>query len=261
MKLDEVIKITRVSQNITIFTGAGLSEEAGIPTFRGENGLWDEFGKKFSTWQDVFFTLNHSPNEFREFFIHFVEPILNANPTKGHRAISELQKLKKISVITQNIDDLHSLAGTKSVTEIHGNLFEITNFNGNTTKIDKELFKRIVDRLSLTRYENLSLEILLDILNPILSFGQNGIKRPNLTMFGDPLDENKWNIANEACKSCDCLLIIGTSRTVYPAASLVDIARNNRANIVSINPGIEDNEENMCMKAGSALEIISASLL
>lgn len=256
MKLDDAKKIIDSSESIAFFTGAGLSQASGIPTFRGENGLWDDFGENFSTWKDMFSSIYQQPNEFKKFFINFVEPIIHSKPNAGHDMIAKMQNIKPTSVVTQNVDDLHMLAGSKAVVELHGNIYEQIDLSGNVQKIDKEVFTEIISKLRSMSDNELSSSVLINLLLPILEIEPQRIRKPNLIMFGDQLSPEKWESAKYICKQCDCLIVVGTSRTVFPATSLIEIAKDNEADIISINPDIADDKHNICMKADKALEKI-----
>lgn len=256
MNIENAGRTLNFAKEITFFTGAGLSAESGIGTFRGENGLWDEFGKYFSTWNDLIQSIYERPYEFSKFFINFVEPILVSSPNAGHQVISSFQKIKPTNVVTQNIDDLHQQAGSTRVIELHGNLYEQKNETGNITKIQKSVFQTILEKLSISSKKEITSSFLLETLKPILEFDASKLRKPNLVMFGDPLDQIKLDSAKEMCNQCDCFVVIGTSGTVIPAAFLVDIAKINNATVISINPGEPDTKYNLSMKAGYALSQI-----
>src|SRR5580704_14259771 len=111
----------RKARNVVVFTGAGISAESGIPTFRDADGFWQRFPpEQFATWSGLLRTALTRPQLVAEFVLNVVEPVAKAAPNAAHRAVAELQKYAKTSVVTQNIDGLHQSAGSTHVHEIHG---------------------------------------------------------------------------------------------------------------------------------------------
>ena len=111
----------------TFFTGAGVSAESGVPTFRDQDGFWNRFPPaRFAHWAGLERLIQEEPLLIAEFISEFVRPIVMAQPNAAHRAIADLEKLDKdVTVVTQNIDGLHQTAGSSHVVEIHGSLFEV----------------------------------------------------------------------------------------------------------------------------------------
>ncbi len=118
----------RAAHEIMVFTGAGVSAESGIPTFRDDSGLWQEFPpKRFATWQGLLDTAAREPRRLAEFLFAVLAPIAAAAPNAAHRAIAAAERHKGIKVVTQNVDGLHQEAGSTCVYEIHGSFFEIVS--------------------------------------------------------------------------------------------------------------------------------------
>src|SRR5687768_10595357 len=115
----------REAQRIVVFTGAGISDESGIPTFRDADGLWQEFPpNQFATWPGLLRVAAREPRRLARFLRAVIEPIAVANANAAHRAIEKLEHYKHVTVITQNIDGLHQDAGNTIVHEVHGSILE-----------------------------------------------------------------------------------------------------------------------------------------
>jgi NAD-dependent deacetylase len=120
--LERASSMLRVARSIAVFTGAGVSAESGIPTFRDGDGLWSRFPpERFARWQSLEQLIRHKPLLVAEFVLELLHPIVSARPNSAHEAIANLERLNKEAVvITQNIDGLHQRAGSTLVAEIHG---------------------------------------------------------------------------------------------------------------------------------------------
>jgi NAD-dependent SIR2 family protein deacetylase len=111
----------RTAREVVVYTGAGISAESGIPTFRDEDGFWQRFpAEEFATRQGLVHTALHRPHQLADFIYSVLHPIAVAKPNAGHRAIADLEKHTGVTVVTQNIDNLHQEAGSTIVHEIHG---------------------------------------------------------------------------------------------------------------------------------------------
>jgi NAD-dependent deacetylase len=198
------------AENIVFVTGAGISQESGIPTFRGKDGLWRKFDAMKLATIEAFY---ENPKLVWEWYEERRQNILAANPNPGHLAIAQLEKYKKIHVLTQNIDGLHQRAGSKHVYELHGSIITIK-----CTVCD---FK---DRITSSFTQ----------LPPICNCGN--ILRPDVVWFGEPLPQDVWNEAMEKASSCDVMVVVGTSLAVSPANLLPVYAKQNGAVMVEVNP-------------------------
>ncbi|MBN2868172.1 MAG: NAD-dependent deacylase [Flavobacteriaceae bacterium] len=180
-------------KHLVVLTGAGMSAESGLKTFRDENGLWEGHDVMIVASPQGFAS---NPNLVLEFYNQRRRQLKTVQPNAAHEALAELENDYKISIITQNVDDLHERAGSSNVTHLHGELFKARN---------------ITDDNSVVDWED---DIVLGTTD------KNGIQlRPHIVWFGEdvPLFEKAINI----CQTADILLIIGTSLQVYPAASLM----------------------------------------
>ena len=203
------------SKHIVVFTGAGISSESGIPTYRGTDGVWSKYNPNIYADINVFL---QDPTYYWKYFKYERYPIIKkAKPNDAHKAIVKLEKQGKIyRVITQNIDGLHQLAGSSNVIELHGNTRRISCLN----------CKKQYDMGEI--YEKLKKE-----LPPRCKCG--GVLKTDTVLFGEPLPKHAIDEAEIASKNCDLFLVLGSSLVVYPAANLPVVAKNNDSLLVIIN--------------------------
>ena len=198
------------AKKIVFVTGAGISQESGIPTFRGNDGLWRKYDPMQLATIDVFY---QNPKLVWEWYEDRRKNILAAKPNAGHAAIADLAKYKQVWVLTQNIDGLHQRAGSKNVLELHGSIITIK-----CTVCD---FK---DKITNGFSE----------IPPICKCGN--ILRPDVVWFGEPLPQNVWEEAMIQASQCDVMVVAGTSLAVSPANLLPDYAKQNGALMIEVNP-------------------------
>lgn len=229
----------RRAERVVVFTGAGISAESGIPTFRDADGFWHRFPpEQFATWQGLLQVATTDPHAVAEFVMHVVEPIARADANPGHRALAELGREKPTTIVTQNIDGLHQSAGSSHVREIHGSLLEVVDIARAQIVKRYERVELVQIAESLRKYvERQSTLIgLLWELRQRYPFDWMGRHRPNLVLFGDALAEPAWTEARAAVEHCDLLLSVGTSGAVYPAAMLPITAEAAGATVISVDP-------------------------
>ncbi|MEA3432867.1 MAG: NAD-dependent deacylase [candidate division WOR-3 bacterium] len=218
--------------NVVALTGAGVSKESGIPTFREKGGLWDRYDPSiYGSIVGLSSLFLFKPHRIRDFIVDIYEGIISATPNPAHFALAKLEEEGKITcIVTQNIDNLHQEAGSKRVYELHGNIYvERCIRCGKRHKRSKEEIKGILDFLkSARRYE-----ILSKIL-PKCECG--GRKRPDVVLFGESLPQEEFEEAYNEVRNCKSLLLVGTSGVVYPAASLPYLAKEVGATIIEISP-------------------------
>ena len=215
MKMFELIEDEiKKFQKIVFVTGAGISQESGIPTFRGKEGLWRNYDAMKLATIDAFYD---NPKLVWEWYNERRTNIFQAHPNPGHEAIAELEKYAEVVVLTQNIDGLHQKAGSSKVLELHGSIMKI--------------------KCSVCDYKE---EILTEIseLPPLCKCGN--ILRPDVVWFGESLPQDVWQNAINLATNCDLMIIAGTSLVVSPANTLPIYAKQNNATLVEINP--EDTE-------------------
>ena len=206
MNTDNITKLAEIVKNsrkIVFFGGAGVSTESGLKDYRSKDGIYNTYNKYGISPEEIlsidFFEEN--PQTFyqfyREFFLH------NVKPNKAHTALAKLEQSgKKVTVVTQNVDNLHQLAGSKNVLELHG-----TAEKYYCAKCGK----------------NYSKEYIADKTKPVPHCTQcDGIVRPLVTLYGEMLDDFVTQCAIRAIWEADVLIIGGTSLTVYPAASFIN---------------------------------------
>ena len=198
------------AEKIVFVTGAGISQESGIPTFRGKDGHWRKHDPMKLATIDAFY---EDPKLVWEWYEDRRKNILAAQPNPGHKAIAELEKYVKVVVLTQNIDGLHQRAGSTNVLELHGSIIRIK-----CTVCD---FK---DEVTST----------FERLPPICKCGE--MLRPDVVWFGEGLPQDVWGEAINHANSCDVMIIAGTSLVVSPANSLPRYARQNNSILIEVNP-------------------------
>jgi len=251
----EAVSILQKSENIVVFTGAGVSAESGIPTFRDTEGLWSKFPPLlFATWPGLFLTGILVPGRLRQFLIALLEPIVNADPNPAHRAIAELEQHKQVTVITQNIDGLHQRAGSSNVLEVHGTLFETRSIGAHGSgPLTLNDLKEVVEALRNMEGGLWPLPEILQTVRPMFGIDLKGMHRPDVVLFGQGLPGKVWTASVEAVERCDCLLSVGTSGTVYPAAGLPEKAQTAGASIIGV--GLEPVRADVWLEgpAGSVL--------
>jgi len=211
MKMFELIKEQiKKTKKIVFVTGAGISQESGIPTFRGKDGLWKNHDVMKLATIDAFYD---DPKVVWDWYNERRKNIFQAQPNQGHKAIAELEKYAEIVVLTQNIDGLHQKAGSTKVLELHGSIIKI--------KCSVCDFKDEIH----TEYSK----------NPPLCKCGN-ILRPDVVWFGESLPQNVWRKAITIAGECDLMIIVGTSLVVSPANTLPIYAQQNNAIMIEINP-------------------------
>ncbi len=223
--MDELIgKIAELladSKHAVVFTGAGISAESGIPTFRGKNGLWKRFDPEEVASIRGFM---RNPKAFWNFARELILKT-KAKPNAGHYAIAELEKMGIVkAVITQNIDMLHQKAGSKRVLELHGSLKFVDCLDcGKTYRWDD-----LVDRIERGK-------VACDECgSPYL--------KPRIVFFGEALPKEVLSEAIEEAKRSDVFIVVGSSLQVYPAASIPFIAKDSGAKLVVINADPTDKD-------------------
>jgi len=170
-------------------------------------------------------------------FIHAVLHPTVAKPNAGHRAIAEMEKHVGVTVVTQNIDNLHQEAGSTIVHEVHGSLFEVVTRKGHFLGLlSRRQLVQIAEALSRARRGWLVLPRVLLAIRPLAGLGLRGLHLPRIVLFGDAMAESAWSQAMESARRCDCMIQVGTSGTVLPAATLPSEAKAAGAKVITIDP-------------------------
>jgi NAD-dependent protein deacetylase/lipoamidase len=196
---------------VTVLTGAGISADSGVPTFRGADGLWRNFRAEDLATPEAF---ARDPRLVWEWYNWRRELIATKSPNPAHYALADLERrTERFWLITQNVDGLHRAAGSQKLSEIHGNIW----------------------RVRCTRCGRMdeNREVPITILPSCADCG--GLLRPHIVWFGESLATEDLDRSYEALGRCELLLIIGTSGIVYPAASFAPVAKTAGAFVVEIN--------------------------
>jgi NAD-dependent deacetylase len=220
-KINKVVEMIAAAKKVVVFTGAGVSTESGIPDFRSPGGLWSRFDPDDFTI-DKYLSSGQTRRKMWEVLLEG-GLLRDAAPNPAHYAIAELEKMAKlISVITQNIDNLHQKSGNTPaiVRELHGNMKWVVCL-GCHRRFPLEV---ITDHVSFK-----------DSIPACKTCG--GILKPDVIFFGEPLPEKTLRVAVKESQACDLFIVIGSSLVVYPAASLPLYAKRSGARIVIINLG------------------------
>lgn len=198
------------AKKIVFVTGAGISQESGIPTFRGKDGLWRNYDAMKLATIDAFYD---DPKLVWEWYNERRQNIFASKPNDGHLAISELENFVDVVVLTQNIDGLHQQAGSSKVLELHGSIVKI---KCTVCDFKDEIFTEFSEFPPLCKCGN--------------------ILRPDVVWFGEGLPQNVWEEAIIHANNCDVMIIAGTSLVVSPANTLPIYAKQNNATLIEVNP-------------------------
>lgn len=208
---EEVAELLVNQRRCVALSGAGISAESGIPTFRSKGGLWEKFDPVVYASAEVF---RQDPSKYWLIRGEFIRNYDSYRPNPGHHALAELEEMGILRhVITQNIDGLHKKAGSSRVAEIHGSLREIY-----CLRCGKEYLAPDVPEGD----------------PPYCDCG--GVLKPNTVLFGEQLPREELETAYRESSTCKSMLVIGTSAVVQPAASLPSLAKQNGAVIIEVNP-------------------------
>ena len=199
------------ASSIAVLTGAGISADSGVPTFRGEDGLWRRFRAEDLATPEAF---RRDPVLVWEWYNWRREIMATKNPNAAHHALVKLERqTRSFTLITQNVDGLHAKAGSKNITEIHGNIWKT--------------------RCTVCGDVSHNFDVPITILPHCKKC--NGLLRPHIVWFGESLDPADIKRSMDAMHTCEVLLVIGTSGIVQPAASFVSTAKGAGAYVVEIN--------------------------
>ncbi len=219
MLCEEAGRILAKAKFAIAFTGAGISAESGVPTFRNANGLWRNYKPEELATPGAF---RRNPKLVWEFYKWRMRLIAKARPNRAHLALARLEKMGIIkAVITQNVDDLHREAGTENLIELHGNIFRVRC----TSCAYRENLK-----------ESGRLEEFLASEDLPRCPRCGSLLRPDVVWFGEPLPQDALERAFELASKADVALVIGTSGVVYPAAYIPYVVKEHGGRVIEINP-------------------------
>ena len=207
------------AESVAVLTGAGMSAESGIPTFRGRGGLWRNYSPQDLATPEAF---ARDPRLVWEWYDWRRGLIAKAEPNPSHRALVELERHKteapqrreSFTLITQNVDGLHDRAGSRNIVKLHGDIWQVRCIGcGKEERNDQVPLSEIPPRCPC-----------------------GALLRPGVVWFGEPLPQDEWARADRASRSAQVFMLIGTSAVVYPAAGLAELARASGAKVAVINP-------------------------
>ena len=221
-----------------VLTGAGISAESGIPTFRDAlTGLWARFRPEELATPEAF---DRNPRLVWEWYEARREFVRQAEPNAGHRALAALAgRVPQLTLVTQNVDGLHQKAGSTGVLEYHGNILR-----------DRCMAEQVVS----ARAPGPSSE-----LPHCATCG--GLLRPDVVWFGEAIPPDAMRLADDAARDCDVFLSIGTSSLVYPAAGLAETALRHRATVIEVNPLPTDLSQSAAVVLRGAAGVMLPELL
>ncbi len=207
---EEFIEKLKKAKSLLFFTGAGISAESGIPTFRGDEGLWKKFKPEELANFNAFI---RNPDMVWEWYQYRRKIINEAEPNAAHITIKELEKFFEVNVVTQNVDNLHGRAGSKNIYELHGNIERNFCIDCKTFYNKDFIFENEVPKCEKC----------------------GGLIRPDVVWFGENLPQDVFQQAEEKAKKADICFVVGTSAVVYPAAYIPITAKEYGAYLVEIN--------------------------
>ncbi len=200
------------ARSVAVLTGAGISAESGVPTFRGPGGLWRQYRPEDLATPEAF---RRDPRLVWEWYDWRRQRIAQAQPNAGHEALVRLEASKpSFTLITQNVDGLHERAGSRRVIKLHGDIWIVRCLNCGREQRDER--------------------VPLPELPPRCECG--GLLRPGVVWFGEALPPGAWEQAEAAARDAAVFLVVGTSAVVYPAAGLIPLAHSSGARVIEVNP-------------------------
>lgn len=209
----ELIESLRTAAHVAVLSGAGMSAESGVPTFRdAQTGLWAKFKPEDLATPEAFL---RNPKMVWEWYDWRRQRVHTVSPNPGHAALVEIEKrVPRFTLVTQNVDGLHQRAGSSKVIELHGNITRTKCFDEN---------------VAVDTWENTGMV-------PPRCPRCGGLLRPDVVWFGEMLPVEAFQTAEQAARDCDVFFSIGTSGVVYPAAGLVQSAMQSGATVIEVNP-------------------------
>lgn len=210
--LEHAARLLRPAQRVAVLTGAGISAESGLATFRGAGGLWEGHRIEDVATPHAF---ERDPQMVWRFYNLRRANLATVCPNPGHRALVDLEVRlgANFTLVTQNVDGLHQVAGSKNVLEVHGTIRHVR-----CTRCTRVSDRGIEPLWEMPRCEQC-----------------DGLLRPAVVWFHEPLPQDVWRNAVKAVEGCDCFLVVGTSAIVYPAAGLIDVAKKAGADVIEAN--------------------------
>ena len=219
-QIEQAAQFVAASRLLAVLSGAGVSKESGVPTFRdAQTGLWAQYDPQRLATPMAFL---QDPPLVWSWYMFRHEMISAVKPNPGHHALAELEALlvPEVVVLTQNIDGMHHKAGSSDVVELHGNILRFKCFDncqGSPTLLDLNTIEH-------------------DDKNPPPCPHCGAYVRPDVVWFSENLPPAALERALETCRTCDVMLVVGTSGVVEPSASMPAFARHSGAKVIDVNP-------------------------
>jgi NAD-dependent deacetylase len=233
--IEQVRERLSTARRVTILTGAGISADSGIPTFRGPDGFWKNFRAEDLATPEAF---TRDSILVWEWYNWRRELIATKEPNPAHRALVEIEgkmepRQAQFRLLTQNVDGLHARAGSRNLIELHGNIWKVRCTGCGAVTEDRRVPIPIPPHCS--------------------SCGK--MLRPHIVWFGEALNSDDVDLAIAALENCEVMLVIGTSGVVQPAASFASTARAAGAFVVEINPDVSSAAAHIALR-GRAAEVV-----
>ncbi len=199
------------AESLVVLTGAGISADSGVPTFRGQDGLWRHHRAEDLATPEAF---KRDPRLVWEWYNWRRESLATKQPNAAHEAVTQLERrCARFWLITQNVDGLHRAAGSTKLSEIHGNIWTVRCTECGQVQGNRDVPIAILPACTRCR----------------------GLLRPHIVWFGESLDPGELTRCETALRSCDVLLVIGTSGVVHPAAGFASLAKEAGAFVAEVN--------------------------
>jgi NAD-dependent deacetylase len=209
--VDSMVKLFSRGSRVVVLTGAGMSEESGIPTFRGKDGLWTKYDPEvYATAEAVRLRLG----QVWQMHDELRQTVAKNKPNPGHFAVAELEGIfEDVTVVTQNVDNYHRDAGSTKIIEVHGNAWKVKCLAEGKSWMDKT--------------------VPYDELPPMCGCGSD--LRPDVVFFNEPLERDVIDSAFSAAARANIIIVIGTSALVYPAAYIPILGKETGAKLIEVN--------------------------
>lgn len=240
--LQKAAAAIRGAKHLTAFSGAGISVESGIPPFRGEGGIWNKYDPSILDLEMFRQNPERSWPAIREMFTSFLgtDGRIPVQPNAAHRVLAKWEAEGRLkTLITQNIDGLHAAAGSRNLVEFHGHCRTLVCLQcGRKLPLNAETTAQNVPRCAC-----------------------GGLLKPDFVFFGEEIPPEALATSEAAARQTDCMVLIGTSGVVYPAASVPALAKRYGATIIEVNSGPTEytariTDEFIPLKAGAALTLL-----
>lgn len=240
--IEQAVDALQKAKKVVFFTGAGISADSGIPTYREKlSGLWSGYDPRDLETAKAF---RENPSLVWGWYLWRRQRVAQAEPNAGHLAVSRMaSSQRQVSVITQNVDDLHERAGSLNVVHLHGSLAMPECF--------------ACHRLAPVPPDQKVVPDAGALIEPPRCQRCNGRMRPGVVWYGEDLPPKAWKTAVNLVKGCDLLISVGTSGIVMPAANIPDLALASGASVIHVNKtDVSMAEQNEYMLVGPAAEIL-----